>query len=331
MTLALAAPSLEIVSAVVPMMGGSVGVHLRPGPDPRIAAATTDLTDPACAVGARRDAELVLRRIAAWADRLTRFTTTSDLARLNAARSIRVPIRPTLGSVIDWGRAAEGLTDGIVDIALLDARLAAERPDEPFPLAPGPSAASRRWKLQRGRRSSLVERSAGLRFDLDGVAKGWLADRALGRLDGYPAAVVDADGDIAIRLGVGERWGFGVADPRAEGTDLAILELAAGRGAGEGWFGLATSGTSIHRWVHDGRLAHHLIDPRTGRPARTDVVQATVLARSAREAEALAKTAVILGSAAALARLDRPGIDGALLLTDRDELLLTPSTLRWLA
>jgi thiamine biosynthesis lipoprotein len=176
-----------------------------------------------------------------------------------------------------------------------------------------------------------VRRGAGLRFDLDGVAKGWLADRALARLDAFPAAVVDADGDIAIRLGHGQRWRFGVADPRMRGVDLVEIDLVGSDRGGGRRFGLATSGTSIHRWVHDGHLSHHLIDPRTGRSAVTDVVQATVLGPTARVAEALAKTAVILGSDAALVSLERPGVDGAILLTDHGELLVTPRTLRWLA
>ena len=56
-----------------------------------------------------------------------------------------------------------------------------------------------------------------------------------------------------------------------------------------------------------------------------------MLAGTAREAEALAKAVVILGSAAGYELLDRVGVDGALLLTDRDELLIHPATLRWLA
>ena len=59
---------------------------------------------------------------------------------------------------------------------------------------------------------------------------------------------------------------------------------------------LATSGTIVHRWTHDSGVAHHLIDPRTRRPAVTDVVQATVLAETARDAEAFAKVAVVAGS-----------------------------------
>ena len=316
-TVGLDAVEPPIVSATDALMGGTVGVHLRPV-DGRMDAA----------LRARRSAWSTLRRIEAWADRLTRFSTTSDLARLNASPADRVPVRPTLAATLDWARQAQSLTGGIVDVALLDARLAAEAVGARVPDAP---PVDRGWSMDRGRRGSHIRRSPGLRFDLDGVAKGWLADRALARLDEFPGAVVDADGDVAIRLGHGQRWRFGVADPRSRGQDLLVLDLVGSDRAGGHRFGLATSGTSIHRWMRDGRIAHHLIDPRTGASARTDVVQATVLARTAREAEALAKAAVILGSEAALEALDRPGVDGAILLTEAGDLLLTPGTLRWLA
>ncbi len=306
-----------LTSIVAGLMGGTVGVYLRP-----VDGGMTTAAD------ARRAARSTLGRIGAWADRLTRFTTTSDLARLNASPAARVAVRPTLAAALDWARMAEGLSDGIVDVAMLDARLEAE---QPLQRSADFVSIDRTWSMDRGRRVTDVQRPVGLRFDLDGVAKGWLADRALDLLDRFPAAVVDADGDVAIRLGRGQRWRVGIADPRSTDQDLLELDLIGSDRHGGRRFGLATSGTSVHRWVRDGRIDHHLIDPRTGSPARTDIVQATVLARTAREAEALAKTAVILGSGAALDVLARPGVDGAILLTDRDELLLTPSTMRWLA
>ena len=78
-------------------------------------------------------------------------------------------------------------------------------------------------------------------------------------------------------------------------------------------------------------MTHHLIDPRTRRPAVTDVVQATVLADSATAAEAAAKTIVILGSEQAEALLDHPAIRACLILTDDDRVLASPSVLRWLS
>ena len=107
-----------LVSVVRPLMGGTVGVHVRPADGGMTAS-----------IEARRAAGSIVGRLGAWADRLTRFSETSDLTRLNATRSRRVPVRPTLAATLDWARQAEGLSDGIVDVTLLDARLAAELPD----------------------------------------------------------------------------------------------------------------------------------------------------------------------------------------------------------
>ncbi len=299
------------------LMGGWVSIHLRTGG-----------TAPEVAAHAERDADRALRRIGRWAERLTRHSSGSDLSVLNADPSSATLVHPTLAAALDWGRAAESLSGGVVDIALLDERIAAEG------LAPASSPSEnapwRAWSTSRGRRLTTVYRSDRVRFDLDGVAKGWIADRALAMLAGYRDRVVDADGDIAVAVGAGSSsWSIGVADPRNPGWDLAVLRLEASAGADR--FGVATSGTSVHRWVVDGETRHHLIDPRSGRSAVTDVVQATVVATSARTAETLAKTAVILGSQRGMEFLEAADARGVMLLTDRDELLLSPRTMRWLA
>ena len=78
-------------------------------------------------------------------------------------------VGPTLTAVLDWGRGAEAISDGIVDIGLLDARLLAETgaPGD----VPSRQPANRRWSLLRHERGATVERLSGLRFDLDGVGQ----------------------------------------------------------------------------------------------------------------------------------------------------------------
>jgi thiamine biosynthesis lipoprotein len=323
-----------IVTECARLMGGSVGVHVRPVPgDPHAEGAGIE--------SARRDIAIVLSRIGVWADRLTRFSDDSDLMRLNAAPTAAAHVGPTLAAVLDWGRHASGITNGVVDLTLLAERLRAEF--EPVATkAPSPpfgrdvrggvgSGIDRSWTIRTGYRGATVVRTPGLRFDLDGIGKGWLADRAVALLGRYPAAVVDADGDIAISLDEGETWSIAIADPRDVSADLATLELAGLAPSGAQRFGVATSGTSIHEWRHADGRRHHLIDPQTGRPAVTDVTQATVLAGSAAEAEAFAKAIVIVGSEDALRLVDRPGLGGALLLTERGEVLATPSFTRWIS
>ena len=66
---------------------------------------------------------------------------------------------------------------------------------------------------------------------------------------------------------------------------------------------LATSGIDYRRWQQDGQPVHHLIDPRTGLPAATDVVTASVLCSDARRAEAWATATLVAGCEIGLARL----------------------------
>lgn len=302
------------------LMGGRVSIHVRPSHPPL----------PAGPVGDQgpRDALRVIRRISSWAGRLTRFNADSELSRLNADPAGLAPIGPTLAAVLATAQAAGRATNGIVDPTVLPARIAAEYPDA---RPPAPRPADRSWQIEPGRRGSVVRRSPGTSFDLGGVAKGWIADRAVAALSGYPAVLVDADGDLAIALAFDETWRIGVADPRTHGQNLATVELRGLDPAGRQRFGLATSGTSIHRWSHDGHRSHHLIDPRLGSPAVTDIIQATVLAESATAAEAAAKTIVILGSSRTEAMLSQPGVWACLLLTESGRVLASPSALRWLA
>jgi thiamine biosynthesis lipoprotein len=158
------------------------------------------------------------------------------------------------------------------------------------------------------------------------VAKGWIADRALRLLDRYPAALVDADGDIALSVDPRTGWTIGVADPADPDGDLAGLDP--GR-VGPRRLGVATSGIDVHRWGDDpGR--HHLIDPATGSPAVSDVEQCTVVADSAALAEAVAKAVVIRGSDRGARLLGRSGVLGGVLLLRDGVVLATEEVPAWL-
>lgn len=305
---------LGLATWSAPSMGGTLKVAIQADPEQLDAAA--------------QEARRAAQRVETWAARLTRFSGESDLSRLNQTRAPQVSVRPTLAATLRWAAEAEQRTEGVVRPTLLDERLAAERLDAD---ANVDADRERKWSITPSGRSSVVARSQDARFDLDGLAKGWIADRAADLLARWPSAVVDADGDISINAGPNAEWLVGVADPRDDEATLATLRV---RG-GSSWsarFGVATSGTSVHRWTRkSGRPAHHLIDPRTGRPAETDVIQATVVAPTAREAEVIAKSAVILGSDEALPFLERSAALAAILLLESGQVACLPGIEAWLA
>src|SRR5262249_21167482 len=128
----------------------------------------------------------------------------------------------------------------------------------------------------------VVHRAPGIRIDSGGLAKGLFADLLAAGLDGTFA--IDCGGDL--RIGGAPRE-IHVADPFG-GPPLPTFPLAAA--------GVATSGIGRRSWIGpDGRPAHHLLDPASGRPAFTGVVQATAIAPTALEAEVRAKAAVLAG------------------------------------
>jgi thiamine biosynthesis lipoprotein len=132
---------------------------------------------------------------------------------------------------------------------------------------------------------------AGLRIDLGGIAKGWIAEQAALRLSRFaPVCSVEAGGDLfAIGAPSDEPgWMVGLEDPFHPEQDLAVLSV--------GPSAVATSSVIKRRWTSGQAERHHLIDPRSGEPAETPWASLTVIAAHAAEAEVLAKAALIGGN-----------------------------------
>jgi len=118
------------------------------------------------------------------------------------------------------------------------------------------------------------------------VGKGLAADLAAARLGGYSSFVVDAGGDL--RIG-GERPAERLVRIDHPVDDGYAHEFPLDRGA------VATSGIKTRLWSSGDGFAHHLIDPATGTPAWTGVIQATSLGATTLEAETLSKMAFLSG------------------------------------
>ena len=127
-----------------------------------------------------------------------------------------------------------------------------------------------------------VELEDGAKLDLGGIGKGYAAERAADLLAAAGPCLVDAGGDVAVRGG--HAWPVGVET----GDGVVTLELE--RGA------LATSGSDRRHWVRGGEERHHLIDPRTGRSAASDILRVTAFADDAVQAEVLAKLLFLAGT-----------------------------------
>lgn len=245
--------------------------------------------------------------------RLSRFRPDSELCRLNADERSEVPASALLRTFAKAALWATNRSGGMVDSTLLDAVEQAGYTGSIAPTSPmerGTCARSYAGVGMTGGSSGFsvddrrctISRPPGLRLDSGGVGKGLCADAVAHRLRGYRDVVVDCGGDI--RIANAAAVAVEIEHPLGD----APLSFALGDGA------VATSGITRRAWLHDGRPSHHLIDPRTGQPAFTRVIQATAVAPTTLEAETLAKTALLAGPAGARVVLSPYG--GAFLHAD---------------
>ena len=157
--------------------------------------------------------------------------------------------------------------------------------------------------------------------DLGGIAKGYAADRVIGlyREMGIEAALVDLGGNVKTlgRKPDGQPWVIGLQDPdEARGVYFGLLRL--------GGASVVTSG-AYERFVRiAGESYHHIMDPRTGRPACGGLRSATVIAADSMRADALSTAIFVLGRERAGRLLAAyPGTE-AVLMDDSRRVWLSP-------
>jgi thiamine biosynthesis lipoprotein ApbE len=263
----------------------------------------------------------------------SRFRVDSELMQLHAARGKRVEVSPLFGTAIAVALRAAKVTDGLVDPTLA-AAMSAFGYDRDFTDVPADSDLSAdalpidaqpspsRWReirLADDQRSVVVP--SGVQLDLGATAKALAADRAAARLATACGCgvLVSLGGDIAV-AGVSPAGGWSVRVQESPGpleqepsSGTSLISLVDGA--------LATSSVTHRKWRRGGRSYHHIIDPRTGRPASSPWRTVSVVAACCVDANIASTAAIVMGEAAS-EWLDALGLPARLVRTDGDLLLL---------
>ena len=286
----------------------------------------TEVTVDVPGVDAACERDHAVRAAALFAEterRTSRFDPASELSRLNrAATPMRVS--PELFEVLVRARVHFDTTRGLFDpgIGAALASLGYDRSFAPGALDRATDATGTTRGAARATMLDLVihvatrtvERAPALQLDLGGIVKGLTVDRAAARLPSV--AAIDAGGDAVLRGAGpdGTGWLVEVEDPADPARVLLTLRVSDSA--------VATSGSNRRRWVVAGETRHHLIDPRTGRSARTDLAQVTVVASSAERAEVLAKAVLVAGAVEGRALLAARSDVAAVLVDTRGDIEL---------
>jgi len=225
----------------------------------------------------------------------------------------------SLVSVLDSARRVSELSGGAFDVTIGAVYRLWDFASEDGARPPAPGAIAENLqnvdytRVEFSATSGTVRLPAkGMRLDLGGLAKGYAIDAAVRALKdaGAQNFIVNAGGDMFIsgrRLN-GERWRIGVRHPRRPGELMCTLFLTD--------CAVVTSGDYERRFEYNGNLYHHILDPKTGYPA-TACQSATVVAKEATVADALATAVFVMGPKRGLQLVDRlTGVEA--LIVDAD-------------
>jgi len=253
----------------------------------------------------------------------SRFRPDSEICSLRTAAGRPVQVSPLLAEAIEVALRGARLTEGDVDPTVGGA-MSAIGYDRDFDRVPrtGPpltvtsrTATSRtvtRRTVPGWREVHLEHRMltmpAGVQLDLGATAKAWAADRSAARIGAQLGCgvLVSLGGDVAVAGPAPETgWRIRVQDVTGSPEDPPVgpyAQIAIRDG------GLATSSTTARRWQRGGDVLHHILDPRTGRPAEAVWRTVSVAARTCADANIASTAAVIRGRDALgwLARLALP-------------------------
>lgn len=257
-----------------------------------------------------------------WEQLFSRFRGDSELSKINCSQGKRLQVSDYMSDVLHCALTARSESGGLITPNILNNIEAVGysdsfellHKDQSIPLENISAPHENSFQtINLDLSNNTVFIPEGIRLDLGGIAKGWAADQVMRHLSEVGSALVDAGGDIAISSPMqnGSSWQVGIADPFHPTQNLEILELSSG--------GVATSGKDYRFWSQSGIPRHHIIDPRTGLPAVTDICSCSVIAPTVMKAEMAAKTVFILGSKPGMAWLEDHPSYAAYLVLDNGE------------
>ena len=258
--------------------------------------------------------------VAAMDAAASRFRDDSELSRLNRSAGQPVRVSPLLAQAIAAGLRGASLTDGDADPTVGSAvRLAGY--DRDFASVPTVDSPIRLqavrvpgWRaVSFNPATNTVRIPAGVEVDLGATAKALASDLAAAAAlaaAGAGGALVSLGGDIAV-AGEPPQGGWLVQASEDSGAPIDDSEETVSIRAG----GIATSSTTVRRWVRGEVSLHHIIDPATGLPAAGPWRTVSVVAASCVDANIASTAAIVMGERA-VAWLEAQGLAARLVAVD---------------
>lgn len=301
-------------------IAGIAGIGTQGAGEAEVQTRTLFVFDTVVQLSAQCSAELMdqlAERCAYFEGKFSRTVEGSDIWNINHAAGAPVEVceetAQLISASLEYSRASEGLFDITVGTvsSLWDFEGGVKPADEDIAAAL-PHIGYQNVQVQ-GLTVTLADPETLL--DLGGIAKGYIADDLvrLLREGGCKNASLSLGGNVYV-MGEsydGDAWNVGVQDPNGSAQSVIASVPACDES-------LVTSGLYERCFEEGGVLYHHILDPATGYPVRTDLKSASIVSQSSTDGDAYSTILFLLGHDAALDLVEHDDRFEALLVDKED-------------
>jgi thiamine biosynthesis lipoprotein len=222
-------------------------------------------------------------------DLFTTYNEESPVWKINNNSDTLIKVDDEIYNLLVLCDSVTRLSEGCFDVSLDNLTKAwgfyIDNPHLPTKAAIDSALNSSGWKNIQLKENQTIIRRKNVGLNFGAIAKGYAVDKAIDVLknSGIKKALVNAGGEIKV---IGSDWKVGIQHPRDERGIVAVVKLND--------MTVATSGDYEQYFEQNGIRYHHIIDPKTGYPAR-GLQSVTVINESNSFADALATAVFVMG------------------------------------
>ena len=237
-----------------------------------------------------------------YENRFSKTIEGSELYKLNhrSADETTFTVSDDMAAMISEGLHYSEVSHGAYDLTIepLSSLWNFTSDEHVIPAEDDITAAAERvnWKNVKLDGNTLTFLSPDTTIDLGSIAKGYIADELAKMCEGRcTGALLNFGGNVYVvgQKPDGSLFRVGVRDPKDTGSSLAVISMGQGT--------VVTSGVYERCFEKDGVFYHHILDPKMGLPAETDLTSATIVGQSSMDADAMATALIVMGREKALA------------------------------
>lgn len=254
---------------------------------------------------------------------MSRYKEGSEVSLVNKNAGIApVKVGQELIEVLKEARKVSELSDGAFDVTIgpltnlwaFDMGKDAVPPEEKIEELKR-LVNYRKLKIDEAASTVFLEEK-GMMIDVGGIAKGYSVAKAMKVFEdaGIGNVIINAGGNLNLKgTKRGKPWKIGIQEPRDEKKLLGILNITD--------TSVSTSGDYQRSFIKDGVRYHHILDPKTGFPAK-GLISATVVGKSNTSMDGFSSAVFILGAEKGAVFMKKAGVEGVM-VTEEGKVIIT--------